>query len=369
MKRLLVVFVDALGPEQLERFGPEVTRLPSRRALRGILGYSSGALATVLTGAAPAEHGRMCLFSRASQASILSPLRWLGLLPAIVHERAWLRRKLGQALSRAHDLRGYVALHRVPPSAFSGLDLPEREDLFAAERIGEAPTFLARAREAGLDVAVTPWQLPEEARWQHLDTMLARRAPALTFAYAAGLDGALHEEGDDGPKAKKARARITEGIARARDRLSRHGDVATLIVGDHGMAPVHRVIDPRPFVYALGEGALFVDSTMLRVWGDERRLHLLRRFAEQHGGSFLGRPELEARAAPTRGAPYGDALWLLPEGAIFAPSWVGGRANGMHGYDLDSRSSRAAMASDLSLDGVQTLEDVAPLVQRALGLS
>ncbi|MBX7196779.1 MAG: alkaline phosphatase family protein, partial [Sandaracinaceae bacterium] len=245
MPRLLVVFVDALGPEQLSRFGDGLSSLPERRSLRGIVGYSSGALATVLTGGAPRAHGRMCLFSRARAPSILAPLAWLGLLPAIVHERAWLRRQLSRALAAVHGLEGYVALHRVPPRAFAGLDLPERDDLFTTDAIGGRRTFLSRAREAGLDVAITPWQLPEEARWEHLDALLERRRPSLTFAYAAALDGALHEEGEDGPRARAARARIAEGIARARDRL---GDCVTLVVGDHGMAPVDRVVDPRPFV-------------------------------------------------------------------------------------------------------------------------
>src|SRR6185436_9386184 len=108
------------------------------------LGYSSGALPTLLTGAPPAAHGRMCLFSkrRAEEASILAPLSWLGLLPRVVHERGRLRRALARALAQARGLTGYVALHRVPPEAFRWLDLPEREDLFHAEQIGRARTFL-----------------------------------------------------------------------------------------------------------------------------------------------------------------------------------------------------------------------------------
>src|SRR5262249_32359471 len=40
-RRVLVVFVDAFGPAQLERFGALLPSLPHRRALAGVLGYSS----------------------------------------------------------------------------------------------------------------------------------------------------------------------------------------------------------------------------------------------------------------------------------------------------------------------------------------
>src|SRR4051812_46783423 len=92
-RRVLVVFVDALGPDQLESAGG-LGGLPHRGRLRGILGYSCGALPTLLTGAPPERHGRMCLFSHVERGEegVLAPLKWLGLLPRLVHERGRLRR-------------------------------------------------------------------------------------------------------------------------------------------------------------------------------------------------------------------------------------------------------------------------------------
>lgn len=359
MKRTLVVFVDALGPDQLDLF-PSLG-LPVRAALCGILGYSSGALATVLTGARATEHGRMCLFSRANGGSILSPLRLLGLLPRVFHERGPVRRAVAKAFARMTGIDGYVALHRVPPRAFAALDLPEREDLFAADSVGAARTFLADARDAGLDVFATPWQLPEEERWEHAIRTVEARAPALTFLYAAELDGALHLEGHDGPRARAARARIAANVARVRDRLAAKGDVATIVVGDHGMAKVDRVIDPRSILRAIGDRDVFVDSTMLRVWGDRSRMRALERASRDLPGRVLDQAALDLRHVP-RGT-YADGMLLLDEGAIFAPSWVGGRAAGMHGYDVGSRSSEAAFATDLPIAAPSALEDVAGIVR------
>ena len=373
--RLLILFVDALGPAQLEAFRESFTGLPHRRSLGGILGYSTGALPTLLTGAPPAVHGRMCLFARHEPGlgpSPLRPLRWLGLLPRVLHERGALRRRVGQLFARAAGYTGYVALHRVPPRDFEWLSLPEREDLWNAPTIGGELTFLERARQAGLSVYTAPWQLPEAARWAHAEEQLRRDAPQLSFLYAPEMDGALHAHGNDSQQARAAARRIGERLARARELLSRGGDVTTLVVGDHGMADVHTVVDPRPATDSLHGVRVFVDSTMVRLWGQPASLARARATFERVRlpGRWLDTPALRERQAPTHGSPFGDAIWVMPEGALLAPSHLGGAVRGMHGYDLPSPSTAAALASDAPLpDSVRCLADVAPFVQKHLGIA
>lgn len=369
---VLVAFVDALGPDQLAAMGNAVSFAPHRRSLGGILGYSCGALPTILTGTPPSRHGRMCLFSRRSAESSapLSPLVWLGLLPRILHERAPFRRALARLVTAASGLTGYLALYRVPPEAFAWVDVPEREDLFTARAIGGARTFLSEARDAGLEVHSADWRLPEDARWTESLAAL-RRGPDLAFVYAPEMDGALHTAGNGSAAAIAAAARIGDRIARAQDTLARAGrDVTTIVVGDHGMADVRRVIDPRPIVARLA-ARFFVDSTMLRVWGTRAELDAARIATDRARapGRWLEADDLVARDAPTQGAPFGDAIFVLDEGALFAPSFAGGAVSGMHGYDLGSPSSHAAIASDDdAVLACNRLTDVAGVVRRKLGL-
>ena len=369
---VLVAFVDALGPSQLDAMGAAVSFAPHRRSLGGVLGYSCGALPTILTGTPPSRHGRMCLFSRREEAgsSPLSPLVWLGLLPRALHERAPLRRALARLVTAATGLTGYLALYRVPPAAFAWVDVPEREDLFTAPAIGGAPTFLAEARDAGLSVHSADWRLPEERRWAQSEAAL-REGPDLAFLYAPEMDGALHTTGNASPAAKAAAARIGDRIARAQETLTRAGrTVTTIIVGDHGMADVGRVIDPRPVLAKLG-GRVFVDSTMLRVWGNRAAIDAARAATDRlrAPGKWLETSDLVAREAPTNGSPFGDAIFVLDEGALFAPSFAGGAVRGMHGYDLGSPSSHAAIASnDEAVLACTRLTDVAGVVRRKLGL-
>ena len=371
--RVLVVFVDAFGPQQLARFGDELSTLAHRRPLEGVIGFSSGALASVLTGAPPAAHGRMCLFTARSgdAPSILQPMRWLGLLPRVVHERGKVRSVAARVLKKTAGLTGYVALHRVPPEEFHWLDLPERDDLFQTDDVGGTRTFLADAREAGLSVYAAPWQLPEPERWRVAHEALRRLQPDLAFLYAAELDGALHAGGNRGSPAGEATARIGVEIERAREEMLRGGgQLTTIVVGDHGMADVDTFVDPRAVVRELGTRA-FVDSTMLRVWGDDASVDRARARLESASwpGRWLGEDDLRAREAPVDGAPYGRGMFLLDEGAIFAPSWVGGRVAGMHGYDVRCTSARAALASDQPVPPhVRAITDVASIVRERLGL-
>ena len=369
--RVVIVFVDALGPALAMQLAEHLRTPMTARGLRGVLGYSTGALPTVLTGAPPNVHGRMCLFTRAGGAErLLAPLRWLGLLPRLLHERRRVRAAVERLLRWRHGLDGYLALHRVPPRAFSWLDIPEREDLFAADTIGGATTFLADARRAGLSVYAAPWQLRESERWAASDAALAAAAPSLTFLYATELDGVMHAEGTRAQRLDERMARLAVHIDRARDRLSAGGAVVTtLVVGDHGMADVTRTVDPRPVLARAKVTHAFVDSTMVRAWGPAAELAQLRRAFEDDGapGRWLDPAALATRAVPEHQA---DGLWLLPEGALFAPSFLGGAVRGMHGYDLDQPSAQAGLLSDdpAILAATRSLTDVATVVRARLSL-
>jgi hypothetical protein len=370
---LLVVFVDALGPASAPLFSEAGLGLSHAASLRGVLGYSSGALPTILTGAPPSRHGRMCLFAHARSGSPLAPLRWLGLVPRVVHERARLRRWVGRAFAAARGYDGYFALHRVPPAAFASLDAPEREDLFQAPSIGGAPTWLSRARDAGLRVTVSPWQSAEADRVRAIE---AAPDADLAFLYLSGLDGVLHRDGRESLAARSWAQEAARWIARARFALATKGaerrDVRILVVGDHGMASVDRIVDPRATLRALDAlGAtrfVFVDSTMLRVSAGAAN-DAAREVLSKLPGEVLDARGLALRDAPADGR-YGDLIALLPEGALFAPSYLGGPIRGMHGYDRASLSSQAALLSDAPIPAfVDRLEAIAPLVLDRLGIA
>jgi hypothetical protein len=280
---------------------------------------------------------------------------------------------VGRAFARAAGLTGYVALHRVPPDAFAWLDLPERTDLFASDAIGGAPTFLGDARRAGLNVFTASWRHPEEERWQLAYEGLRRHLPDVAFLYVTELDNTLHAHGNDSAAGWAATRRIADHVARAYEELAADGrPLVAILAGDHGMADVTRVVDPRPILSRLGDGEAFADSTMLRFWGSDVVLARARAACDRSGapGRWLDEVALRERHVPLRDAPFGRAMYVLDEGVLFAPSFLGGAMRGMHGYDLGTPSSRTAIAANVPLpDSVRRLTDVATMVRAALGMA
>ncbi|MES9902359.1 MAG: alkaline phosphatase family protein [Sedimenticola sp.] len=276
-----------------------------------------------------------------------------------------------KVLTKVAKLEGYVALHKVPPELFEWLDMPEREDMFQASDIGGAPTFLSDARDAGLSVYSAPWQLPEKARWKDSHDALKAQKPDLAFLYATALDGIMHSEGPNGSVAPDAAVRIASNIERARDIMSTDGsNLTTLVVGDHGMAEVNGFIDPRKMLARLNEMRLFVDSTMIRAWGTDKELSQLRLEIEKENwpGKWLRDEELASRKVPNDNI-FGRAIYVLDEGNIFAPSFLGGRVAGMHGYDTGCSCTKAALASDCPIDdNVTGIDDIANIVRIRLNL-
>jgi hypothetical protein len=373
--KTLIVFVDSLGPEQVRLFGESLDFLDHRKNVRGTMGYTCGALPSLFTGVSPVDPGGMCLFSQPhpSDGTPLAALSWLGLLPRAVHERGALRRRVGKIFARARRMNGYFELYKVPPEDFSWLDAPEKEDLFAADEIEGFPTFLGAARQAGLSVYASPWQLAEQQRWEHAYDHLRNHAPDLSFLYTPVLDGMLHQEGPDSVSAQVAAQKIAGKIDRAQRILTRASgqQVRVLVVGDHGMAKVKRIVDPRKVGLERLGLRKFVDSTMIRLWGAPPSLVQARARLESAapGGHWIAGEDRERRGIPARNDACGQAIYVLQEGSLFAPSYLGGAVRGMHGYDLSAISSQSAILSNsASVTSLDATTDVASWVLDDLGV-
>src|ERR671910_477587 len=86
------VLVDALGWRWLEGRAFLDDLLPHRQPLRTVLGYSSGAIPTLLTGRPPSEHGHWNLFYYDPAGSPFRWLRRLDFLPAAALDNRVTRR-------------------------------------------------------------------------------------------------------------------------------------------------------------------------------------------------------------------------------------------------------------------------------------
>lgn len=151
------------------------------------------------------------------------------------------------------------------------------------------------------------------------------------FVGSADLDGLTHKYGIGSPeyiaKVSEVEALVT-GLYTAFKEHNPEGKF--FLTSDHGMAPVTTPVDGVSLPFDLpAETTFFTDSTFLRVWNAPSSV------AADLEAWTVGRvlsPE-ERRSYNLASPAFGDFIFLLNEGHVFAPSFVSRRpARAMHGY-------------------------------------
>ena len=336
----IYVLVDALGWELLRGrpFLDDV--LVDRRWLVTILGYSSGAIPSILCGRLPSEHGHWNLFYRSPAQS---PFRWTRLLrplPAPLVENRVTRRIVKHVSRRLCGYTGYFSIYDYPVAHLDQFDLTEKRNIYQPGGC-DAPTIFDRFQEAGLE-----WEC--YTYHQYRDEEILALAPAraastrarVLFLYLSGLDHYLHFHIHDAAGVT-ARLRWYEvGLRRvlAAARAARPAEM--FVFSDHGMTPVRSTYDLARDVAILGlrvpEDFLpAYDSTMARfwVWNDRARRRLEDFLGAHPCGRLLGRDELERLGIWFDDDRYYHLLFLLKPGVLLCPSHMGSvRFAGMHGY-------------------------------------
>ncbi len=136
----IYVLVDALGWEIIRDrpFLDDV--LEERRWLQTILGYSSGAIPTILSGRLPSQHGHWNLFYRSPATS---PFRWtraLRRLPAPFLENPVSRRAVKHLSRLRSGYSGYFSIYAYPIAGLAEWDLTEKRDIYRPGGL-DCPSF------------------------------------------------------------------------------------------------------------------------------------------------------------------------------------------------------------------------------------
>jgi hypothetical protein len=352
---VLILLIDALGHHLAgdRSFMPFLER--ERAPVRSVLGYSSAAIPTLLTGELPVRHGHFSMYRRSGKEGVFGPYRLLLRLAAHSGGREWrFRQWLTRSLRRG-GLTGYFSLYDIPLSLLGRFDLCQRLDPFAPGAFpgmdGLTDHIALRARGR-----IWNWSVPEERAWAELEEEVERGERKVLFLYTAELDALMHAHG---PQSEAARRRLREYETRLSGVLShaaRKGrETRVFVFGDHGMAPVSRVHDLWGGLRALPfrmpqDYLLFLDSTMARFWffNQAARRGILDFLAPIEYGRLLPEAELDRLGALFPGADYGEAIFLLHEGEIAVPSFMGREAPAaMHGYHPDGLHSSTTLCTNV----------------------
>ncbi len=342
----VVLFIDALGADVVTRHGFLAGEPGSHHRLRTVIGYSSSAIPSLLTGRLPREHGHFSMYRRDLGQGVFRAYRPLMLLAHHTKGRGKLRQFLKRRLSRR--IGGYFELYDLPLNVLSEFDLCQRHDIFAPGGVPPHETFLDVVARSGLDHRIWSWRVPEERAYGELLADLSAGRSSFLLLYSAELDALMHRAGV-GDERVAAKLRTYETWIGEIRRAAADRELHLFVFSDHGMTDVTAVHDVHGALAATDlrvprDYLVFSDSTMARFWfrrpGAREAIHLA--LPDTSWGRWLSAEDVEAYGIDFPDHRYGEATYLLEAGHVIAPSYMGERAcAAMHGYGPEDSSADA----------------------------
>lgn len=372
-KPLVFVFlIDALGWKIVERFGFCKSLSLRQSPLDTVLGYSSAAIPSLLTGRRPDEHGIWSMWKLAGERG--SPFDYLRYLPRLPHALEWrLRNLVRRYTSRQGRIEGYYELYDIPLHLLSRFDVAGYGDPY---RPGGLPceSVFDYLEAGGVRYRSWDYRSPEAVNMDAVLGAVDGNADFL-FLYTAELDALMHAAGVFHPEVGKKLEQYESFVASVMERAGTAGRAVRIyLLSDHGMTDVDRTFDVWGLLdregFRLGPDYLaFFDSTMARFWLDgDTRDGVVAALAGSDAGVVLSDGDLARHGCRFDGAQYGNTVFLANPGTLFLPTFMGRtRVAAMHGYDPDdSFSVGCFLSNDGAADPPRSILDFKPFLESRL---
>jgi hypothetical protein len=192
----------------------------------------------------------------------------------------------------------------------------------------------------------------EEENRDQLISSIEKESIDFAFIYWAGLDGLLHQVGNQSPEVP-ARLRVYEKwIQSVLSAANTHyKDVRLYMFSDHGMANCDELLDLKKEIDQLPiamekDYAVVYDSTMARFWffNDRARQLVTQALNTIPQGRIMLDDELKQLHSWFDDYYFGQLIFLVKEGVLIVPSHMGERPiRAMHGYHPSDKHSYACL--------------------------
>ena len=371
----LFVFIDACGWEIIKN-DPFVQKLaPNRRRLDSVFGYSSACVPSILSGRWPVEHRNWSYFVYDPQNSPFKSLRAFHWLPTRLSSRRIFRRWLSKFIKRQLNFRGYFDLYNIPFKYISLYDFTEKKSPLKPGGMNVGPNIFDYLEEHRVAYHVS---LPERTELENMDALLTDiegESIDFAFLYWPGLDGLLHQVGNQSPEIPAKLRLYEQWLAKLIPETRKHySEVRLYVFSDHGMANCDELLDLRAKIDSLPvqpakDYAVVYDSTMARFWffHDEARRQITDCLNKVPQGRIVPDSELQQMKTFFKDRYFGELIFLVKEGVLIVPSHMGEKPiRAMHGYHPDEPQSYACLCTNqLSIpDEVTAIPDIFHLMTR-----
>ncbi len=368
MKASIFVLMDAFGWEWIKDHPFLKEAAPYRRPLDSVLGFSTAAIPSILTGRFPDEHGRLSLFHRANGHSPFSKLKLICAMPPAMVENRYARFAVKTIARRMNHLSGYFQLYGIPLRYLPKLDVCEKRNIYEPGGIPESTSIFDLLESNGTSYKTYCYHDgTDDQLLASIEADLRAGGAKFYFLYLAELDYFLHLHADDRAAAAQMLEKYSNALARLHKiALETYGAADIHVFGDHGMAPTVATVDIQAALVALpirpADYLCLLDSTMARFWFFSARARELvtNALKEVDGGRWLDTDDLTRLHSNFPDGKYGEQIFLTESGTVIAPSHMGARAMaGMHGFLPSAPHSRSAFVSSVDYgDSIKQITDL-----------
>jgi hypothetical protein len=382
MKELLPLFVmvDACGWEIIQDDPFCWSFAPHRKRLDSVFGYSSACVPSILSGRWPGEHLNWSYFVYDPVHSPFKGLRPLAWLPRSLTSRRIVRRAISRLVKWRLGFRGYFDLYNIPFEQIHLFDFSEKKSPLKPGGMNCGPNIFDWLEAEQIPYFSSDPDASEEQNRDALLQAIGEERIDFSFLYWPGLDGLLHQVGNDSPEIP-ARLRlyetwIEELLAAARQH---YHQVHLYVFSDHGMANCDQHLDLKALIDPLGlrpgaDYAVVYDSTMARFWffNPQARATIETQLHSIPQGRIIPDQELQQLRTFFPDRRFGELIFLVREGVLIVPSHMGERPiRAMHGYHPHEKQSYAALLTnqqELPQD-LHAIPDLGRLMHRAARLA
>jgi len=353
----IFVLIDALGWCFLQKQEFLSDLLPCQMPLRTVLGFSSGAIPTILTGVPPQQHGHWNLFYYDPQHSPFRWLRTVQFLPNKVLDHRVSRRVVKEIGRRVLGL-GPLFECCVSPQFLPSFNWIEKRNIYDRGGIVGARSIFDRLADTKVPFRVYSYhQGADKQILKQAQQDITAERQGFFFVYLSEFDLFLHNNCNDSNRWKTQlewyASRLSELFRAA---ASLNPQASFTVFSDHGMTPVTEHFDLAKEIDGLnmrpGRDYLVVyDSTMARFWffTDEARARITELMDRLECGRILSDQQLQEFGVFFPDRRYGELIFLMNAGWLIAKSDFNGKGwapAGMHGYDPSDPYSDAVFLSN-----------------------
>ena len=366
----VIALVDALGWEYVKGRPFLNDELPYRTSLQTVLGFSSGAIPTILTGLMPERHGQWNLFYYDPKNA---PFWWMKLfkwLPAPFLDNRYTRKAMKELGRRVLGL-GPNFECCVAPQLLPYFNFSERRDIYAAGGIENSSSlFDDLERERRGYRVYTYHQCSDAEIFSRALRDIKESDASFFFLYLCEVDAFLHMHCKDeqaiDEKLQWYEKQLRQVFRAAKDR---DPDAWLAVTSDHGMTPITDHTDLVAEVAKLGlrmpqDYLAVYDSTMARFWffDETARQRVTDLMNSLDSGQVLTKETMQRFGLNFPDDRYGELIFLLNPGSIMAKSDFNGRGwfpSGMHGYHPeDCYSDAIFLSNEMPPQPMRTIADI-----------